>query len=477
MAQKVDNKSDSYVIDTAKNSSQKLPSLVKKLYKQGAVKQVDSLMLSVLSVLIENHDIETIDRELPRLTKIISANSGVQAAYNLLSRIEVMFQLRKPRIGIYDHTLHIIGGGQKYGCTLAYALQNDADITFIANRKVTHQDLKRWYDLDLVDCKIKVIPLPFFEEKSFDEIDPLVINSRTENPFHLISRESGNYDIFINNSMLEKVYPLSNISILVCHFPERRRSSYFYADKYTYVVYNSKYTAEWIQKKWKIVPTTHIYPPVDLGNSNKMPEKEDIILSVARFEKGGSKQQLMMAKVFTALSQSHPKELKNWRLVLAGGSVDKNPYLEKIENFLSSGQTKNIDSRVNIPLNDLKSLYKKAKIFWHFCGFNQSDPALVEHFGMSIVESMQNWCVPIVFNGGGQREIVKQGVSGFLFSSIKELRDMTLEAMKNMTLWKDLSQGAYRRGMLFTKEVFMDKVKKLFKQIMHTYFSPPSNES
>lgn len=469
------NNYESITIDLAKNSPQKLPSRVKELYEKELVDQINSLTLSVLSVLINTQDLEIIDSVLPRIIKIVSEYAGVQTSYNLLSRIEVMFQFRKPSIGIYDHTFHIIGGGQKYGCTIAYALQNDFNVTLIANRSVTQQDLKNWYNLDLDQCEIKVLNLPFFEEKGFQEIDPLAVTKRDENPFHLISRESGNYDIFINNSMLEMVYPLSNVSVLICHFPERRRSSYFYADRYTFVVNNSKYTAEWIRKKWKMSATTHIYPPVNLHDSKRVPQKENIILSVARFEKGGSKQQLEMAKAFADLSQANPKVLKNWRLILAGGSVNNNPYLQGIEKFLASEHPKNIDLRVNIPLKELKSLYEKAKIFWHFCGLYQSDPSLVEHFGMSIVEAMQNWCVPIVFDGGGQKEIVEQGISGYRFSSLKELKGKTFEVMNDNVSWENLSQRAYTRGMVFTKEVFVAKVKELFEQIMNTYFMLPSN--
>ncbi len=470
MAQKNNDLRVKRLVELASTSPQKLLPSLKKICKRENPDKLSGLLPSLIISLIEDRRIKKIDGVLTGLFKTVAANCGVQTAFNLLSRTEVMLGYRKPTIGIYDHTLHLIGGGQKYGCTLAYALQDEFDITLIANREVTHQELKVWYDLDLAPCKIKIIELDFFENQNFREIDPLAVTRRVENPFDLISRESGNYDIFVNNSMLEKVYPLSNASVIICHFPERRRSSYFYADKYTYVVHNSLYTAEWIQKKWKIEPTTHIYPPVDSSGSLSFPDKAKIILSVARFEMGGSKQQLEMVKVFEGLSRRFPAELKDWRLVLVGGSTKENPYLEKIKKHLSSGPKKNIELRINIPLSELESHYHRAKIFWHFCGLQQTDPALVEHFGMSIVEAMQNHCVPVVFDGGGQREIVEQGVSGFRFSSRKELEDRTLELLRDDNLWQKLSQGAYARGRLFTREVFIARIKKLFGQIKDTYF-------
>ena len=470
MAQKDSDLEIERLVDLARSSPQKLSPFLEKIFKRGNTDRIPGLLPSLVTALIEARQVKDIDRELPALLKTVAAYSGIQTAFNLLSRIEVMLGYRKPSIGIYDHTFHMIGGGQKYGCTLAYALQDEFDITLIVNRKVTHQELKDWYNLDLTPCRIKVIPLPFFEKQNFREIDPLAITRRVKNPFDRISRESGNHNIFVNNSMLEKVYPLSNVSVIICHFPERRRSSYFYADKYTYVVHNSHYTAEWIRKKWKIDPTTHIYPPVDFSGSPSLPEKENVILSVARFETGGSKQQLEMVKVFEALSRTFPEALRDWRFVLVGGSTQENPYLEKIKKFLSLGMNKNIELSVNIPQGELETHYQKAKIFWHICGLHQSDPSLVEHFGMSIVEAMQNHCVPVVFDGGGQREIVEQGISGFRFSSLKELKDRTLDVMRDDSLWHKLSQGAYARGMLFTREVFVARVKELFSQIMDKYF-------
>lgn len=471
MAQKDSDLEIERFVDLGRRSPRKLLYLLDRISKGDDAGQLTGLLPSLVSKLVETLPLKELERVLPVLFETVASHSGVQAAVNLLSRTEILLGYRRPRIGIYDHTFHTIGGGQKYGCTIAYSLKDEFDITIIVNRRVTHEELKEWYGLDLALCQIRTIPLPFFEKHNFPAIDPQAVNRRIENPFDRISLESGNYDIFINNSMLEKIYPLSPVSVMVCHFPERRRSCYFYADKYTYIVHNSLYTAEWIRKRWRLDPTTHIYPPVDFAGVPSRLEKENIILSAARFETGGSKQQLEMVKAFEALRRSFPEELREWRLVLVGGSTEQNPYLERIKKYLSEGVRKNIELKVNIPVNELGSYYSRAKIFWHFCGLYQSDPALVEHFGMSIVEAMQNHCVPVVFDGGGQKEIVEQGVSGYRFSSLKEMREKTLALVRDESLRDKLSEGAYARGLLFTREVFISRVKELFGRIMNTHFS------
>src|SRR4030042_790803 len=187
--------------------------------------------------------------DLSAEVETISSHEGLQAAFNVLSRAEVALGRRKPTLAVYDHAFHLIGGAQKYGLTLASALRDFFDITIIANKDIRLEDFGRWYGLDLAGCAVKVIKIPFFEDRGASFLDPAFVSTKVENPFHIVSRESGNTDVFVNNSMKQMVFPLSNISVLVCHFPERLPKGYFYADRYTYVVHNSRYTAEWIERE------------------------------------------------------------------------------------------------------------------------------------------------------------------------------------------------------------------------------------
>jgi glycosyltransferase involved in cell wall biosynthesis len=409
--------------------------------------------------------------QLTEALRQISTEYGPQRAYNTLLRIEAALKLRKPTLAIYDHTGHIIGGGQKYGFTVAHALQDMFDITLLLNKEISHKELRDWYHLDLTPCQIKVIPIPFFDQFNSPLLDPARVSRRIQNPFHIISKESGNYDFFINNSMNEMVYPLANVSTLICHFPERRPKSYFYADRYTHVIYNSQYTAHWIEEKWKFTPHKHIYPPVDMAPVTLSAEtlKENIILSVARFEVGGSKKQLEMVRTFLKLNRRFPTVFNQWKLALVGGSPDENEYLKKIKELIEKSGTNNILLMVNSSGDELKALYDKAKIFWHLCGLDQTDPSLVEHFGMTIVEAMQNRLVPIVFDGGGQREIVDHGVNGFRVNSTAQLMSFTMKVINDPSLQIELGGQAFEKSKLFTRETFEQKVKEFFSAELEKY--------
>jgi glycosyltransferase involved in cell wall biosynthesis len=408
---------------------------------------------------------------LAREVSSISAAGGIQDAYNHLLRAEVVLNLRKPSLAIYDHAFQFIGGAQKYGLTMAAALQDQFDITLVVNHAVGPEDFARWYGLNLSGCRIKVVRIPYFDGKKTLHLDPALVPGAIENPFHPVSRESGNYDIFVNNSMNEMVYPLSNISLLVCHFPERRPRSYFYADRYTYVISNSRYTAEWIGKKWKLSPHGHIYPPVDMEPGAETPKRKTI-LSVARFEPEGTKRQREMLEAFLRLNRLWPEVAREWTLILAGGSGPHNPYLESLEETLRAYSGENVALKVNVSAEELGRLYRESALFWHLCGVKQEDPAEVEHFGMTTVEAMENGTVPLVYDGGGLREIVDHGINGFRIKSTAELLRYSLLLFGDRKLARELARAAREKARVFSRSKFEARVRSLFAGILETYRFP-----
>src|SRR5205823_13739270 len=144
--------------------------------------------------------------------------------------------------------------------------------------------------------------------------------------------------------------------------------------------------------------------------------------------------------------------LTGWRLVLAGGTLRDNEYLERVRG--AAGRDPTIEVRVDVPFEELKTCYALASIFWHACGLGEQDPHLIEHFGMTTAEAMQNGCAPIVIDGGGQREIVEHGVSGFRFSTLEELCVWTLRLIEDARLRESIQLAARRRSGDFSRPAF-----------------------
>jgi GT2 family glycosyltransferase/glycosyltransferase involved in cell wall biosynthesis len=442
--------------------------LTSHFYKRNQHDLLLECMPVTVKKLLEHQPAATVGRVLPALCETLVSLFGVTAVDQLLARLELVQGYRRMSMGIYDHALHVIGGGQKYMGTIAAALQDRFDITFISNKPVRISDLEEWYRLDLSRCQIKIIPLPFYETRGRFWIDSGMVTADDPNPFEAIAAESAHYDIFVNANMLEKVMPLSPLSIFICHFPDSAREHYFAVDKYTLLVVNSEYGAEWVRKRWGLEPTLILYPPVDAAAPRL--EKERLILSVARFEPGGSKRQDALIGAFRRLLSAHPRALDGWRLVLAGGSMPDNEYLRTIQDLVARGPG-SIELRVNTSYDELLDLYARASIFWHACGLNAPNPNWVEHFGMTTVEAMQNSCVPIVINGGGQREIVEHGRSGLLFDTVPELCAYTRQLIEDGDLRSRLQEGAAERSRRFTRARFEANVERLFGVIVRKYSS------
>jgi glycosyltransferase involved in cell wall biosynthesis len=201
-------------------------------------------------------------------------------------------------------------------------------------------------------------------------------------------------------------------------------------------------------------------------------QKKKTILSVARFEVEGTKRQREMIETFLKLKQEFPKITKDWTFILVGGSGSKNPYLSKLENIIAQNADNTIQLKVNIPMEELKSLYRESTIFWHLCGLTHEDPSEIEHFGMTTVEAMQNKVVPIVYDGGGLREIVDHGINGFRVKSKAELLDYSLRLFQNDKLVRELGENAQKKSHDFSRPKFEERIHAFFSEVLSSYRSP-----
>ena len=122
-------------------------------------------------------------------------------------------------------------------------------------------------------------------------------------------------------------------------------------------------------------------------------------------------------------------------------------------------------------MNELKALYKDSTLFWHLCGLSHRDPSENEHFGMTIVEAMQNKIVPLVYDSGGPREIVDHGVNGFRVQSTAELTDFTIKLLRDPGLIQKLSRNASMKSREFSIQKFEEKIRSFFRNMMDEYSS------
>jgi glycosyltransferase involved in cell wall biosynthesis len=224
------------------------------------------------------------------------------------------------------------------------------------------------------------------------------------------------------------------------------------------VVCNSNFTKKVIDNEYHI-DSLVIYPPIDVALI-KPKRKENIILFVGRFsELKQDKHQDILVKNFRKLFDSG---LTDWKLILAGGiEVGVGEGLEKIKKMSEGYPIEIIESP---SFNVLKDLYGRTKIFWSAVGFGEDEnrsPEKVEHFGMNIVESMAGAAVPVIYNAGGYKEIIKNGENGFLWDSESELLKITTKLIKDGKELREISHVATRDSVMFSYANFETNIKKL----------------
>jgi len=90
---------------------------------------------------------------------------------------------------------------------------------------------------------------------------------------------------------------------------------------------------------------------------------------------------------------------------------------------------------------------------------------------------MQNKAVPIVYDGGGLKEIVDHGVNGFRARSKAELLEYTLKLLRNGELVRALAESAHEKAQTYARAKFEAGVRAFFDDMLKKYISAPETGS
>ena len=223
----------------------------------------------------------------------------------------------------------------------------------------------------------------------------------------------------------------------------------------------SEFSRTWTRRRWS-ADCQVVYPPVDT-HFDPAP-KRNLILSAGRFTtEGHSKKQSEMVDAFRLM---RAEGLEGWEYICAGSlgqSARDNFYFKSVEQKAAQCGA---EVFANLGRDCLKRYFEQAKLFWHAAGYGEDDhrPEMFEHFGIVTVEAMAAGCVPVVINKGGQSEIVRHGVSGFLWDTFDELKQYTSLLTRDEALRKRMADEARRRAQLFSREVFVKHFRELLSR-------------
>ena len=374
------------------------------------------------------------------------------------------------RIAIYAPYLDVYGGGEKYIGKIAETLSEKHDVEFVVLTKPNMEELQSRLNIDLTRVGIRHLRVPSVLNKT--------PNLKSFAAYPLISRLTKSYDIFINQEHFSAIPTFAKRSILICEVPLKMSSSpfrlvtnlhrYLLLDpklrSYDKIVTNSYYSQKWIKKYYNKTVDV-LYPPIDtVAFVAQATSKQHVILSVGRFFIGGhSKKQKEMIRFFKELYHGN-ETLRDWEYHLIGQAKFDAESQEYLKTCQHEAKGYPIFFHTNAPFDQVKQLYKQAKIFWHATGLDEDEnkhPERLEHFGIATGEAMSAGCVPIVINKGGQREIVLGGIEGFLWDTPEQLKECTLILVKNDNLRQQMSLLSIKKSRDFDLESFKKRLKQI----------------
>ena len=377
------------------------------------------------------------------------------------------------KIGIYAPYLNTYGGGEKYICKIAEILSEKCNVEFVVFEDPNIPELERRLNVHLSGINIKTLKIP----KLFN-----VPKLRFFAKVRLVSKVSKSYDLFLNqeshtvipaysqrNIHLCQVPPIASNNFWMC-FKEITKNLFFdsHLKTYSMIMVYSHFVEKWVRKYYPQKRVEVLYPPIDTEQFYPLP-KENIILSTGRFFTGGHhKKQFEMIKVFKELYDENDV-LKDWEYHLIGGMSINTGDQEYLKRCQEEARGYPIYFHINTSFEVLKALYGRTKIFWHATGLGEDEikhPERMEHFGITTGEAMSAGCVPIVINKGGQPEIVRNMVDGFLWNTTEELKEYTLKLINNENLWKEMSQRSIKRAQEFNMGKFKERAEQIFMEVL-----------
>jgi glycosyltransferase involved in cell wall biosynthesis len=388
------------------------------------------------------------------------------------------------RVGIYNEPSGTMGGSEYVVSVMAHAASERHEVEIVHhNPALALEHLMELSGLDLRSVRLRFVECEHRPDpRTPSGLRHLGERYRAERAWHqTLSRP---YDVFVASTHGVPPFCHAHTGVLLTLFPaDDRRHMWPWADtsapwlkgavrrsyfdwvwrrrfgSYRHRLSISKYAQAWT-KAWWHVDTGILYPPVD--TSFEPAPKAKLLLSVGRFATySHSKRQL---ETMTAFRDVKAAALPDWCYYSVGGlsgDARDRQYFEEVSRIADSCGAR---ATANVPRAELRRLFARASIFWHAAGYGTAggaSPFEAEHFGIATVEAMAAGAVPVVFDHGGQSEIVEHGTSGYLWKTLDELRQYTIDLARDAGLRQRMGDAARRRAARFSREAFEGAIRRM----------------
>ena len=329
------------------------------------------------------------------------------------------------RIGLYNPFLPALGGGEKYFLAIleeAVRLPG-AEVELYAAEA---PDPAAWERLNIrvpPDAFAAVAADPDGVTARSSELDLLVAFTNDVPPRSHARRSVA----MVQFPVVARERPGARLRATAAGLVGRRRAPAALRS-YDLFLVNSEFTRGWTRRRLGVEATV-LAPPVDPPPRATEPargserERGREILAVGRFFRGEhDKRQDVLISAFRQL------HALDWELHLVGGADERPQTQVRLAELRELAGDLPVHLHVNAPAAELAERHARAALFWHAAGYGVDParaPERLEHFGIATAEAMLSGAVPLVFPGGGQVEVVQDGVTGLHWRTPAELAART----------------------------------------------------
>lgn len=339
------------------------------------------------------------------------------------------------KIGFYSPYMDSMSGGERYILTLASHWAKSHDVFLF------------WDDPEILSKSVNRLHIDLARIRTTENV------FKTKNVLKKLAVSRG-YDLifFLTDGSIPTTFAKRNI----LHFQVPFKEISVHPIKllrFQTIVCNSFFTKDHLDprigKRARV-----IYPPVEAIKKTRS-TKKNVILSVGRFH--SMKKQDVLIEIFRKAVGGN--RLSGFELKLAGGlqTADKE-YIDSLRRL-----AKGLPVRFfpNCTFDTLARLYNESLIYWHAAGFGETRPEHMEHFGITTVEAMSAGCIPVVFNGGGQSEIINRN----LWATPDECLTMTEKIIKNKAEQRAIVKDMIQQSKKFNVETFTKAFDNLLSDL------------
>jgi Glycosyltransferase len=338
-----------------------------------------------------------------------------------------------------------LGGGQIYALQLANALTrlgHEVEFVIAGEPRVG------------INYPSRVVPVGF--RASYDPYSLLTNYINFRKLGRLVGGYVGDCDLVINNhpNFIPHnkgpiiLHGLSFVDFVIDEYGNIRNKPLFWVLSRiykiydgAYMVYNSRYTMNLAKKllpKMGIEPNhEYILSPHYTISTDKVPEKEDYVLTVGRLE---------WNKGLRAL-RTIAKQI-NRKIIIIGRTDAK----ESREVIRALGTERNIEIIPNADEKTKEEYYKHASTYLHL--------KRNEHFGIAVLDAIATAAIPITPKTGGPwTDLLEEGKYGLGYNTIEEIPKLIENAEKLIDREK-----IHKSKERYNPQSFTGRVKRLINE-------------